>query len=289
MEKIELELDLSTEQSHSSKEHSHHVHAPSKHTHENLHETRAGRARMKKKPVSKLRFYFLNIVLAVILIIVLACLYVYFFCTYQNSVCTKTKYLTKEEIEQIYYEENEPTNTILLWGYHLFHKEKEVPFCDKIRLSVAGPHTLKFNVTEKDLYGVMPYGKNRYVYYDSQGKVCEISKRLIESVRMVEGLTVKKPTLGEDAFSNKAYFKAITNLDKFLKETDYSTDHIVFDPDKTYGFYYQDIFVDLGDTENLQEKIKRLSYILEQLDGESGTVHLSEWSQENSDIIFEKK
>jgi len=44
----------------------------------------------------------------------------------------------------------------------------------------------------------------------------------------------------------------------------------------------------LGTTTNLAQKTKRLPYILPYLDGKSGTLHLEDWTEENTDIVFEE-
>ena len=53
--------------------------------------------------------------------------------------------------------------------------------------------------------------------------------------------------------------------------------------------YSDDITVNVGSADNLTDKIMRLQYILPQLTNQTGTLHLENWSNENTDIIFEPK
>jgi len=45
----------------------------------------------------------------------------------------------------------------------------------------------------------------------------------------------------------------------------------------------------VGSADNLTDKLMRLEYILPELTGKKGTLHLENWSNENTDIIFEPK
>ena len=45
----------------------------------------------------------------------------------------------------------------------------------------------------------------------------------------------------------------------------------------------------VGNADNLAQKIMRLQYILPQLEGKRGTLHLENWTSETTDIIFDPK
>ena len=53
--------------------------------------------------------------------------------------------------------------------------------------------------------------------------------------------------------------------------------------------YSGKITILVGNADNLAQKIMRLQYILPQLDGKKGTLHLENWTSETTDIIFDPK
>jgi cell division protein FtsQ len=50
-----------------------------------------------------------------------------------------------------------------------------------------------------------------------------------------------------------------------------------------------DVKVRLGNRSGLEEKLRRLAYILPMLDGKKGTLHLEDFSENNTDIVFNSK
>jgi cell division protein FtsQ len=53
--------------------------------------------------------------------------------------------------------------------------------------------------------------------------------------------------------------------------------------------YSDGITIQVGTADNLAQKILRLQYILPQLEGKKGTLHLENWTSETTDIIFDPK
>ena len=51
---------------------------------------------------------------------------------------------------------------------------------------------------------------------------------------------------------------------------------------------YGEITVLIGQAQNLNEKVVRLSHIMPKLDGQKGTLHLESWTENTTDIAFEK-
>ena len=52
---------------------------------------------------------------------------------------------------------------------------------------------------------------------------------------------------------------------------------------------YGNIEVVIGDTSSLTQKLARLEAIMPSLEGMSGTLHLEDWSEESTNIVFDKK
>jgi cell division protein FtsQ len=48
------------------------------------------------------------------------------------------------------------------------------------------------------------------------------------------------------------------------------------------------VWVQIGSTTLLTQKVERIGKILPQLEGESGVLHLENWSEENTTIVFDR-
>jgi hypothetical protein len=51
---------------------------------------------------------------------------------------------------------------------------------------------------------------------------------------------------------------------------------------------YGNVSVIIGDTTKLTRKIERLKAIMPSLEGQSGTLHLESWTEETTNIVFDK-
>ena len=57
---------------------------------------------------------------------------------------------------------------------------------------------------------------------------------------------------------------------------------------KCTGSKYGNVSVIIGDTTKLTRKIERLKAIMPSLEGQSGTLHLESWTEETTNIVFDK-
>lgn len=56
-----------------------------------------------------------------------------------------------------------------------------------IKVKIKGYDKLEIDVTEKKLFGCVLLSDNRMAYFDEDGKVVEVSDRVIENVMQVSG------------------------------------------------------------------------------------------------------
>ena len=80
----------------------------------------------------------------------------------------------------------------------------------------------------------------------------------------------------------------LLNLTQTLKKYNLLPDEIQYDSNMEPVLYYGTIQVKIGSEDNLSQKVVRLSIILPQLDGLSGTLHLETWTPETTDIIWDR-
>jgi cell division protein FtsQ len=82
--------------------------------------------------------------------------------------------------------------------------------------------------------------------------------------------------------------KTLLNLTQTLKKYSLTPEEIDYEEDGEMTLHYDDVLVEFGSDEHLNEKVQRLEKILPSLDGMSGTLHMEDWSEETSEIIFRK-
>ncbi len=194
---------------------------------------------------------------------------------------------TNEEIIDMVMEGHYGNNSLLL---SLKYKDKsivDVPFIEKMDVSVMDPNTIKIEVYEKALAGYVEY-LERYMYFDKDGIVVESSFERTEGVPMVAGLkfdhvVVHEPLPVED----ETIFASILNITQLVNKYNLSVDRIYFGSDGSLTLYFDEVKAALGAGDNLDEKIMKLQYMLPSLVGEKGTLHMENYTEETKKTSFE--
>lgn len=242
----------------------------------------------KKKKFSKFRFYFFNIVLGVIICLLVAAMAIYAFCTVHTVTVKGNTVYTEEEIKQLVLDDSYSKNTVYAWGKNLIKPKTDIPFVSAIKVEIKGYDKLEIDVTEKKLFGCVLLSDNRMAYFDEDGKVVEVSDRVIENVMQVSGITLDKAKVGSKVGLEKDQLSFMLNLLKILKKYDIAISSLSFDEKGRITVVYGSILICVGNDTNVEEKIMRLPHILPNLEGQSGTLHLENWTPDNTDIVFER-
>ena len=162
----------------------------------------------------------------------------------------------------------------------------EVPFVDTMEVSLDNPHTVHIKVYEKGMLGYLyinSIGQN--AYFDKDGFVVETSTE----VPKITGISCEEVVLYEKLqLENSDILRDLLNLTQTLKKYNLLPDEIQYDSNMEPVLYYGTIQVKIGSEDNLSQKVVRLSIILPQLDGLSGTLHLETWTPETTDIIWDR-
>ena len=74
-----------------------------------------------------------------------------------------------------------------------------------------------------------------------------------------------------------------------LKKYEILPNSIHYDEYSNMILGYETVTVNFGDSENITEKMATLAVIYPQLEGMSGTLHMENWSEDNTDVPFEKQ
>ena len=194
---------------------------------------------------------------------------------------------TNEEIIGMVMEGRYGNNSLLL---SLIYKDKgitDVPFVEKMDVSVMDPHTIKIEVYEKALAGYVEY-LERYMYFDKDGIVVESSLEKTEGVPMVTGLKFDHVIVYEPLpVEEPAIFASILNITQLVNKYNLSVDRIYFGSDGSLTLYFDEVKAALGTGDNLDEKIMKLQYMLPSLTGEKGTLHMENYTEETKKTSFE--
>ena len=126
-------------------------------------------------------------------------------------------------------------------------------------------------------------------YFDKDGFVVETSTEEIPDVPKVTGVTCEEVVLYEQLpLERGEVLKDLLNLTQILKKYDLLPQEIHYDDKLMPTLDYGGTRVVVGSEDYLSQKVVRLSAILPQLSGLSGTLYLDTWTPDTTDIVFER-
>ena len=210
--------------------------------------------------------------------------------TVKNVVVEGNALYTDSQIEDMILNDEYSWNSLYVYLKYRFTEVGEIPFVDEMEISLDNPHTVYVKVYEKGILGYLYIpilGQN--AYFDKDGFVVETSKEMIPDVPKITGVKCNEVILYEQLpLEDSGILRQLLNLTQTLKKYNLFPQEIRFNHTKGATLIYDNIRVLIGSDENLSQKIIRLSYILPQINGMSGILHLENWTEENTDIIFDK-
>ena len=242
----------------------------------------------RKRKKRKLQLY---IFLIVTLLLALAAYIVVEVFTVENVVVEGNEWYSSSQIEEMVLNDEYSWNSLYVTLKYRLVDIGEVPFVDAMEISLDDPHTIRVKVYEKGILGYLyipVLGQN--AYFDKDGFVIETSSKLIPDVPKVTGVRCSEVILYEKLpLEDESILRMLLNLTQTLKKYELEPDEIAFDEKDGAVVYYGDIRVIVGEEAHLSQKIIRLSHILPQLSGMKGTLHLENWTEETTDIVFDKE
>lgn len=232
----------------------------------------------------------LYILLILILLIAAGVFIVMNVFTVENVVVEGNELYNSTQIENMVLNDEYSWNSLYVDLKYRFVDIGEVPFVDTMEVSLDNPHTVHIRVYEKGMLGYLyinSIGQN--AYFDKDGFVVETSTEVIDGVPKITGISCEEVVLYEKLqLENSDILRDLLNLTQTLKKYNLLPDEIQYDSNMEPVLYYGTIQVKIGSEDNLSQKVVRLSIILPQLDGLSGTLHLETWTPETTDIIWDR-
>jgi cell division protein FtsQ len=110
----------------------------------------------------------------------------------------------------------------------------------------------------------------------------------VPGVPCIDGISCDKVVLYEKLPIKQTMLKDILELTQGLKRQDLVPDSVDYGAQNAPVVKYGNVSVIIGDTTKLTRKIERLKAIMPSLEGQSGTLHLESWTEETTNIVFDK-
>lgn len=197
------------------------------------------------------------------------------------------QYYTDEEIKKMVLDAPNAGNSILVMMTKTEEKTKDAQMIDHVTIKRKNRNTIVVNVKEKQMVGCLEF-QGQYVNFDRQGVIQIITEEQMEGVPLIDGLSVKSAKAGQKLKGiNTKKLNTILSVGKMLEKSEQKPDRLVFNDMNQLVLYYGDVEVRLGDDENMDEKMNRLSGILPQLEGMEGILHLENITEDTAGVVFD--
>lgn len=180
-------------------------------------------------------------------------------------------------------------NSLYVLIKYTFVDAEELPFIDTMEVKMTNPQSLTIKVYEKGMMGYLyipTIAEN--VYFDKDGFVVETSKREIENIPKIDGITCEEIVLYEQLPIEEQLLRQLLTLTQSLKREDLEPDTINYSIENEPVLYYGNVAVRLGSMENLTLKVEHLSKIIPSIRDKAGVLHMESWTEESANIIFEQ-
>lgn len=241
----------------------------------------------RKKRIVTIAVILVLLVLALIGTILVTKVY-----TLENIRITGNVLYDAKQLEERILSDKYSNSTIYMYlKYRFAGNNLDIPFVDSVDVSMEpdDPHTINMKVYEKKTLGYLYIPAiDQNAYFDRDGYVIETSDREISGVPKVSGLKCDSVVLYERLnFDDPTALNNLLQLTQLFEKYDIKCKDIEYNPNsKTMKIHIKKIEVLLGTANYLPQKILRLSYILPQLKGKKGVLHVNGWTPETTDIVF---
>lgn len=201
---------------------------------------------------------------------------------------TGNSFYSQEEIRERIITDRYTKNSLYLYLKYKYFNKEEIPFIDKIEVSLTGPGKVKIRVYEKSVIGYVTYmGAN--FYFDKDGVVVESSAEVKEGIPCISGVKFQSLALYQKlSVDDEKIFTRILSITQLLKKYELSPDKIEFGSDLTLNLYFDQVKVAMGSSDELEDKTGRLHDLYSDLEGLSGTLHMENYTLDSKFISFEK-
>ena len=133
------------------------------------------------------------------------------------EVTGNSHYSAQEIIDKV-ITDNYTRNSLYLYFKYQYLDTEEIPFVDKIEVSLLSPGKVKLRVYEKSIVGYVNYmGAN--LYFDKDGIVVESSSEITEGIPCISGLKFDSLALYQKLnVADDSIFQRILDITQLVKK-----------------------------------------------------------------------
>lgn len=223
---------------------------------------------------------------AVLLLLLLACLAILLVFRIRDVEVTGNSHYTEQQVKDMVMNDRYSGNALYLYLKYRYFNREEIPFVDKIEVSLLSNSKVRVRIYEKSLIGYVEYlGTN--LYFDKDGIVVEISSEVRTDVPRIAGLGFQSVSMYQRlSVEDEEVFSVILNVTQLLRKHELYPDKIEFRKGMELMLHFENVRVALGKGEHMEEKMGRLVQFLPDLEGESGVLHMENYSEDSSMVSF---
>lgn len=241
-----------------------------------------------KKRFSPLRFYSINLIFLVLILFAGFLVFLIATCTVNTVTVKGATFYSSKEIEDKVLNDRYKTNGAWDVLKNRIRPRKDIPFVEKVNVSLSHFHDLTITVEEKDIVGFIQGKDNNLIYLDRNGVVTDISRTQLPNMIPVTGLDTKKTvTEGKRYPAAENRVSALSTLFHSKDNMNLDLDEVTFGDSGQITLECGNVTVALGTAESLKDKLIRLSYILPKVKNQAGTLHFENYSSDNTDVVFD--
>ena len=195
---------------------------------------------------------------------------------------------TNEEIMAMVMEGKYGNNSLFLSLKYRDKGVENIPFIETMDVTIEAKDTVRITVYEKAIAGYVAY-LGRYMYFDKDGIVVETSEEKTPGIPQVTGLAFDHIILHDKLpVDNQEVFQDILKITQLLDKYSLPVDKIYFSSDYQVTLLFDEVKVALGSSDDLDEKIMQLQYMLPSLEGKKGTLDMKEYTEDTRMTSFEQ-
>ncbi len=245
--------------------------------------------RQKRRKRRNFLLFLIELILGLAILVILLGGAAYFLCPLEKVTVEGTDLYTSDEIKGYILDDEYSDNTIYAFLKNLVFPKHDAEFIDSFDVKLTGLNSITIVCNEKTILGYITEEDGNYIYFDYNGVISEISQTYIDRGYMkVEGVSCEEPKVGSKLSIGDSEIGYLTSLIKLLRKNDLMPNGISYDENGRITLSYETYKIFLGSSIYLEEKLDRMMLILPQIEGLQGTLHLENYSNSNTDIVFEK-
>lgn len=194
---------------------------------------------------------------------------------------------SNEEIIDIVMQGAYGNNSLVLSMRYKDRSIENIPFIEKMDVTVMEQDMIRINVYEKAIAGYVRY-LGQYLYFDRDGVIIEGSALRHAGIPEVIGLNFDYAVMHEKLpVGDMSIFTEILNIRQLLETYNVPADRISFGDRKEVTLHFDMVRVALGNEGFIDEKIMELENILPNLTGKSGVLRMEQYDEYSLETIFE--